>query len=119
MALSGIAGNDLYGMVRKRRGLAPDPVASRRIGRFAVVGFAVLAAAIALDPPKLLGIFGQLGTYGVVAGAAAPPNPCSAAFATIRLEDWDEPGAPRTCANLQFLRGQAPVFWKEKQGKFE
>jgi len=72
VALSGIAGNDLYGMVRKRRGLAPDPVASRRIGRFAVVGFAVLAAAIALDPPKLLGIFGQLGTYGVVAGAAAP-----------------------------------------------
>jgi SSS family solute:Na+ symporter/sodium/pantothenate symporter len=72
VALSGIAGNDLYGLVRRRRGLAPDPIASRRIGRFAVVGFAAIAALIALDPPKLLGIFGQLGTYGVVAGAAAP-----------------------------------------------
>jgi SSS family solute:Na+ symporter/sodium/pantothenate symporter len=72
VALSGIAGNDLYGLVRRARGLAPDTVASRRIGRIAVVGFAALAAFIALDPPKLLGIFGQLGTYGVVAGAAAP-----------------------------------------------
>jgi sodium/pantothenate symporter len=72
VALSGIAGNDLYGLVRRRRGLAPDPIASRRIGRAAVIGFAAVAALIALDPPRLLGIFGQLGTYGVVAGAAAP-----------------------------------------------
>ncbi|HUQ05425.1 MAG TPA: hypothetical protein VM261_23145 [Kofleriaceae bacterium] len=72
VALSGIAGNDLYGLIRRARGLAPDTVASRRVGRIAVVAFAALAAFIALDPPALLGIFGQLGTYGVVSGAAAP-----------------------------------------------
>ena len=72
VALSGIAGNDLYGLIRRRRGLTPDTAASRRVGRVAVVGFAALAAAIAFDPPALLGIFGQLGTYGVVSGVAAP-----------------------------------------------
>ena len=72
VALSGIAGNDFYGLYRRRRGLAPDPIASRRIGRAAVVFFAATATLIALDPPALLGIFGQLGTYGVVSAVAAP-----------------------------------------------
>jgi len=72
VALSGITGTDLYGLVRRWRGQPADLTASRRVGRAAVVAFAGVATLVALDPPHLLGIFGQLGAYGVVAAAAAP-----------------------------------------------
>ncbi len=61
VALSSIAGNDL---VPTR-----DP---RRTARIILLGLGVVVFAIALDPPKLLGIFGQLGAYGVVSAAAVP-----------------------------------------------
>ncbi len=32
----------------------------------------VLVALIALHPPKLLGIFGQIGVYGIIAASAVP-----------------------------------------------
>lgn len=72
VALSGITGNDLYPLWWRRRGTTPSPAATKRVGQAAVLVFAVAAFAIALDPPRLLGIFGQLGAYGVVAAAAAP-----------------------------------------------
>ncbi|MBZ0231941.1 MAG: hypothetical protein K8M05_06280, partial [Deltaproteobacteria bacterium] len=71
VALSGITGNDLFATWKRWRGGEATPAASKRVGQAAVVAFAVAAFAIALDPPKLLGIFGQLGAYGVVAAAAA------------------------------------------------
>ncbi len=74
VALSGITGNDLFPLVARRgrdRGDA-SPAAKQRVGQLAVVAFALAALVIALDPPRLLGIFGQLGAYGVVAAAAGP-----------------------------------------------
>lgn len=62
VALSGIAANDL---VPKGR----DP---RHVARLILVGLGVVVLLIAYDPPKLLGIFGQLGVYGLVSAAAAP-----------------------------------------------
>ncbi len=72
VALSGITGNDLFATWKRWRGGEATPEASRRVGQAAVIAFAVAAFAIALDPPRLLGIFGQLGAYGVVSAAAAP-----------------------------------------------
>lgn len=69
VALSGITGNDLFPMLR---GGKVSPQASKRVGQLAVLAFAGAALALALDPPRLLGIFGQLGAYGVVSAAAAP-----------------------------------------------
>jgi SSS family solute:Na+ symporter/sodium/pantothenate symporter len=37
-----------------------------------LVLLAVVTFVIALDPPKLLGIFGQVGVYGIVAASCAP-----------------------------------------------
>jgi SSS family solute:Na+ symporter/sodium/pantothenate symporter len=61
VALASIAGNDLY------RGAHP-----RAAGRVALVIMAVGGALLALHPPALLGIFGQLGVYGLVAASCAP-----------------------------------------------
>lgn len=71
VALSGITGNDLFPLLR--RGTEPVPLATKqRVGQLSVLLFSFAAFAIALDPPQLLGIFGQLGAYGVVSAAAAP-----------------------------------------------
>ncbi len=70
VALSSIAGNDLIGVLPSRGG---DPTArARRASRIVLYALGLIVFAIALDPPKLLGIFGQLGAYGVVSAAAAP-----------------------------------------------
>ena len=37
-----------------------------------LLGLGVAGFAIALHPPKLLGIFGQVGVYGIVAASAVP-----------------------------------------------
>jgi sodium/pantothenate symporter len=62
VALSSIAANDLVPRSR-------DP---RRASRWILVALGLLVLAIAHDPPRLLGIFGQLGVYGLVSAAAAP-----------------------------------------------
>lgn len=70
VALSSIAGNDLVGALPSRGG---DPtVRARRAARALLFVLGAVVLAIAIDPPKLLGIFGQLGVYGVVAAAAVP-----------------------------------------------
>jgi sodium/pantothenate symporter len=72
VALSGITGNDLFAAWKRWRGGEATPAMSKRVGQASVLAFAIAALVIALDPPKLLGIFGQLGAYGVVAAAATP-----------------------------------------------
>lgn len=62
VALSSIAAVDLVPRAR-------DP---KQISRWILVGLGVAVFAITLDPPKLLGIFGQLGVYGLVSASAAP-----------------------------------------------
>ncbi|MCA9674323.1 MAG: hypothetical protein KC464_04700, partial [Myxococcales bacterium] len=78
VALSSITGNDLYlGLRGLRRGAADadagDTAArAQRASRVVLIGLGLLVFLIALHPPRLLGIFGQLGVYGLVAAAAAP-----------------------------------------------
>jgi SSS family solute:Na+ symporter/sodium/pantothenate symporter len=70
MTLSSITGQDLWvGVLRGGRG---GDAAARKASRVILLALGVLVFVIALDPPALLGIFGQLGAYGVVSATAAP-----------------------------------------------
>jgi SSS family solute:Na+ symporter/sodium/pantothenate symporter len=77
MALSSSIANDLFLPLARRRWLkhADDARRSRaahRAGQVALVVLGAVAFVIALYPPKLLGIFGQVGVYGLVAASTAP-----------------------------------------------
>jgi SSS family solute:Na+ symporter/sodium/pantothenate symporter len=77
VALSSIAASDLFLPVAERRWLAGATAAEKsraahRASQLVLVAIGVAAFAIALDPPRLLGIFGQLGVYGIVAASAVP-----------------------------------------------
>lgn len=77
IALSSIAANDLFlnltrnnlleGKTEKERGLL-----AHRAGQVILILLGVITFFIALNPPKLLGIFGQLGVYGIVCCSLAP-----------------------------------------------
>lgn len=77
IALSSIAANDLFlnltrdtllkDKTEEQRGLA-----AHRAGQVILILLGVVTFFIALNPPKLLGIFGQLGVYGIVAASLAP-----------------------------------------------
>lgn len=43
-----------------------------RASRWVLVAMGVVSAALALDPPELVGIFAQVGIYGLVAASLAP-----------------------------------------------
>jgi sodium/pantothenate symporter len=45
---------------------------AHRASRLLLIAIGVAAFFLALDPPQLLGIFGQFGVYGVVAAATVP-----------------------------------------------
>ncbi len=77
VALSTIAGRDLYLGVAERRWLrdASEEQKSRaahRASKLILVALGLVAFAISVHPPHLLGIFGQIGVYGIVAASAAP-----------------------------------------------
>lgn len=77
VALSSIAANDLFLNVAERRwlkGHSPEQRArlAHRVSQGVLVAMGALAFVIALNPPKLLGIFGQVGVYGIVAASTAP-----------------------------------------------
>ncbi|RMH44349.1 MAG: hypothetical protein D6689_02650 [Deltaproteobacteria bacterium] len=77
VALSTIAANDLFLGLTERNLLAdrtPEQRAAiaHRVSRVILIGLGVVAFAIALDPPALLGIFGQVGVYGIVAASTVP-----------------------------------------------
>lgn len=55
-----------------------------RAGHIVLIGMAVIVFLIALYPPKLLGIFGQVGVYGLVL-AAVPPLLAGVLYETPRL----------------------------------
>jgi sodium/pantothenate symporter len=75
VALSSIVANDLVLPLWGRR-LPADPARraafGHRASQLVLVVMGVAAFAIALHPPRLLGIFGQVGVYGIVAAATAP-----------------------------------------------
>ncbi len=72
VALSSIASNDLVmnlvhrGTDQERRLLA------HRVSQGILVLMGIAAFWLAIHPPRLLGIFGQLGVYGIVAASTVP-----------------------------------------------
>lgn len=72
VAISSIVGADLVDQPAMRRLLKikDDEAAGRAAlhgGRIAIVVLGVVAWVIALNPPKLVGIFGQVGVFGLLA----------------------------------------------------
>lgn len=76
VALSSIIANDLVLPFAGKRfaGQSDDARArfAHRASQAALIVMGLAAFLIALDPPKLLGIFGQVGVYGIVAASAVP-----------------------------------------------
>lgn len=77
LALSSIAANDLFLNLTKNNVLEGKTEEERgKIAYYAGQGILVLLGVItfviALNPPKLLGIFGQVGVYGIVAASLSP-----------------------------------------------
>ena len=76
VALSSIAANDLF--LNLAGGRLAHLSAEQRgkvahtASRIILVALGVITALIALDPPALLSIFGQIGVFGIAAASAAP-----------------------------------------------
>jgi SSS family solute:Na+ symporter/sodium/pantothenate symporter len=74
---SSIAGNDLFlGALGKR--LMPDRSKQAReraalaASRWILVGIGVISFGLAIKPPEFVGLFAQMGVYGLVAASLAP-----------------------------------------------
>ena len=77
VSASTIAANDVFlGALGER--LMPDSSQAEReakalkVSRVILVAMGVVAFGVALDPPKLVGIFAQVGIYGLVSASFAP-----------------------------------------------
>ena len=77
VAMSSIAANDLFLNIAEKRWLR-DASASEKsriahlASRIILILIGLVAFVIALNPPELLGIFGQIGIYGLVAASTIP-----------------------------------------------
>lgn len=74
---SAIAGNDLFLAALGDKLMRGVPQAERErralsASRWVLVVMGVISFLIALDPPELVGFFGQMGIYGLVAASIAP-----------------------------------------------
>lgn len=78
VALSSIAANDLFlgiarPMLTKKSWTEDEQLKlAHRVSQGVLVALGLASLVIALDPPKLLGIFGQVGVYGIVAASTVP-----------------------------------------------
>ena len=77
IALSSIAANDLFlnltrDTVLKDRAPEEQARIAHRAGQVILIALGVVTFVFAIEPPKLLGIFGQLGVYGIVAASLGP-----------------------------------------------
>lgn len=77
VALSSIAANDLFLPLTQNNVLRDKSPEDRlriahRASQIILVAMGVLTFLLALDPPQLLGIFGQVGVYGIVAASCVP-----------------------------------------------
>jgi SSS family solute:Na+ symporter/sodium/pantothenate symporter len=77
VALSSIAANDLFKPLAEKTWLRSADAATRarfahRASQAVLVVLALVAFVVALHPPRLLGIFGQVGVYGIIAASAVP-----------------------------------------------
>ncbi|QDG50270.1 hypothetical protein FIV42_05850 [Persicimonas caeni] len=77
VALSSIAGNDLF-LNLTRNNLLKDKTPKEQsrlahhVSQGVLVAMGVVTFLIAMNPPELLGIFGQIGVYAIVATCAVP-----------------------------------------------
>jgi SSS family solute:Na+ symporter/sodium/pantothenate symporter len=77
VAMSTIASNDLFLPLAERtfmKNASPEARAKRayRFGQGVLIAMGLGAFLICLDQPKFLGIFGQVGVYGILAAAVGP-----------------------------------------------
>lgn len=77
VSASTIAANDVFlgALARRRMAEASDEERSRlalAASRYVLVGMGVAAFLIAVDPPRLVGIFAQWGVYGLVSASLIP-----------------------------------------------
>ena len=77
VAMSTIASNDLFLPVAEATFMADRTPEARaraayRFGQVTLVGMGAVAFVVCLDPPKYLGIFGQVGVYGILAASVVP-----------------------------------------------
>lgn len=77
VSISTITANDLIlAVIDRRKGDENQPqqrlALAYRYSHFVLIAVAVIAFLICLDPPRLLGIFGQVGVYGMAVAAATP-----------------------------------------------
>ena len=77
IALSSIAANDLFLNITRNNFLADyEPEERQRIahraGQLILIAMGLVTFLIAVNPPELLSIFGQLGVYGIVAASCTP-----------------------------------------------
>jgi sodium/pantothenate symporter len=67
VALSAMVTHDLYLRLRPQ-----DAAGGLRLSRWVLVGVGLVAFAVALDPPALVGLFAQKGVYGLAAASLVP-----------------------------------------------
>jgi len=76
VSLASITANDLIGNLAHKRLARMDEARRSRLthhlSQLVLVAMGVTAFVISLSPPKLLGIFGQIGVYGIVAASTVP-----------------------------------------------
>lgn len=87
VGISTITSNDLFMNFVRKKGDGEDAGQMRtalRISNAVLVVIAVATFFVNLNPPKLLGIFGQVGVYGLVL-AAVPPLLSGVLFREVRL----------------------------------
>ena len=90
VALSSVAANDLFRPLTQNSILkGKTPEQQSKISYFAgqgiLVSMGLMTFLIVLNPPKLLGIFGQVGAYAIVAASLAPVL-CGILFPYLRKE---------------------------------
>ncbi len=90
VSLSTISANDLILNLMDRFGKQRISEERRlalayKYSHIVLVGIAATAFLICINPPKLLGIFGQLGVYGMVV-ASVPPILCGILFRDVSLK---------------------------------
>jgi sodium/pantothenate symporter len=67
VALSAMVTHDIYLRLRPQ-----DAAGGLRLSRWVLVGVGLVAFALAVDPPRLVGLFAQKGVYGLAAASFVP-----------------------------------------------
>jgi sodium/pantothenate symporter len=67
VALSAMVTHDLYLRLRPQ-----DAAGGLRLSRWVLVGVGLVSFALAVDPPRLVGLFAQKGVYGLAAASFVP-----------------------------------------------